>query len=255
MIQEIITTKNFIYKPFSGLTENERRVIIDCWKNPFCARFNAIKNPSQSVDELASKPEPSFSVMGENSECWFDTNYFRVVLDKNSKEVVGVCRFGMYFEKQNPNVWDFGLFNVVMNRWGEGLGVEILKDVCEMVKSQGIKYLYAGADNDNFGSYRAMIKNGFKYAGLDEDDDFEYRRDLTKPMPREEEIQEEWEKHKRRFIRRFGKKRYERLTKINDLTKEMIVRIKNGEDENKLVQEYYKICNAIEEFPEKPSGE
>ena len=170
MINEIIKTNNFIFKPFSTLNQKEREIIIKCWKNPFCARFNVIKNPTETVEELASKSEPKFSIFGKNLNCWYDTNYFRVVLDKNSGELLGVCRFGMYFEKQDPNVWAFGLFNVVMNRWGEGLGVKILKDVCEMAKSEGVKYLYAGADNDNFGSYRAMIKNGFKYVGLDEDE-------------------------------------------------------------------------------------
>ena len=38
---------------------------------------------------------------------------------------------------------------------------------------------------------------------------------------------------------------------VESYPKEMIERIKQGEDETKLVEEYYKICNQIEEFPEK----
>lgn len=255
MIDKVFGTKKFVYKSFSVLSEDEKMEIVKCWKNPFCARFNAIKNPTRVVKDLASKPEPTFSVIGKTNECWYDTNYFRVVFDRKTGELVGVCRIGMCFEKQNPNLWEFGLFNVLMKHWGRGVGVSMLQDVCEIVKCQGIKYICAGADNDNFASYRAMIKNGFKYAGLDSDGDFSYQRDLTKPMPSEEEIEEEWQKHVRRYIRKFGKGKFDRLNKINELIKEMLERIKHGENEESLLQEYYVICNSIEEFPEKPVGE
>ena len=99
-----------------------------------------------------------------------------------------------------------------------------------------------------------IIKSGLKYAGL-EDGDFVFRRDLTKPMSTQEEIDKEWEKHIRRYIRRFGKKRFNRLSKINSLTKEMVGRIKNGEDESGFIEEYFTICNQIEEFPEGCIGE
>lgn len=255
MIEKIIITKRFVFKPFSELTNKEKTVIIKCWKNPFCARFNAIKDPTATVEELANMPEPTFSIVEESMVSWYDTNYFRAVFDRSSGELVGVCRFGMCFERQRPDIWAFGLFNVVMNHWGEGLGSKILEDVCVITKQEGIKYLYASANNDNFGSYHAMIKNGFKYAGLDGDKDFEYRKDLTKLEPTKEEIEEEWEKHTRRYVRKFGKKKLERLVKINELTKEMVTRIKAGENEDKLVQEYYQICNDIEAFPESSSGE
>ena len=256
MYEQTIKTKRLIDKPFSALTKEEKEIIVECWRNPFCARFNAINNPSDTIEELIQRKEPTFSIknISEKSlEAFKDTNYFRVVFDINTGELIGVCRFGMYYEKQRRDVWDFALFNVLMKHWGKGYGVEMLSGVCEFAKSKGIKYLYASADNDNFGSYHAMIKSGFKYAGL-EADDFAFRRDLTKPMPTKEEINEEWQKHVRRYIRKFGKRRFDRLNKINELTKEMIYRIKTGESENLLIPQYYSICNSIEEFPEKCEG-
>ena len=53
----------------------------------------------------------------------------------------------------------------------------------------------------------------------------------------------------KRYLRKFGKKRYNRLSKINLLIKEMVKRIQSGEDEEKLVKEYFEKCNKIEEFP------
>ena len=257
MFEQTINTDRLIDKPFSLLTKEEKVIIVNCWKNPFCARFNAINNPRDTVEELSSRKEPTFSlkdISKKSLDAFNDTNYFRAVLNRNTGELIGVCRFGMYYEKQRKDVWDFALFNIMMKYWGKGYGVEMLSAVCEFAKMKGVKYLYAGADNDNFGSYHAMIKSGFKYAGL-EDGDFAFRRDLTKHMPTKEEIDEEWQKHIRRYIRKFGKRKFERLNKINELTKEMVDRIKRGEDETKLVEEYYKICNKIEEFPEKCIGE
>ena len=73
-------------------------------------------------------------------------------------------------------------------------------------------------------------------------------------MATNKEIEEEWQKHIRRYIRKFGKKRFNRLMKINHLIKEMVNRIKSGEDEDKLINEYYKICDELQEFPEKCEG-
>ena len=175
------------------------------------------------------------------------------IVIKNALSLVDEAFLFRKFEKQKRDVWDFAMPNVLMKHWGNGYGVEMLTGVCEFAKSKGVKYLYAGADNDNFASYHAMIKSGFKYAGL-EDGDFSFKRDLSKPMPTKQEIDEEWQKHIRRYIRKFGKRRFDRLNKINELTKEMLKKINNGGNEDTLIAEYYQICNSIEEFPEKCEG-
>lgn len=254
MKEKLFKTERLIEKPFSALTPSEKEEIVKGWKNPFCARFNAINDPSDTVEELSCRKEPTFTIVEKSGESFIDTNYFRAILDKKTNKIVGVCRFGMYYEMQRPDTWDFALFNVLMKYWGKGYGVEMLSGICEFAKAKGIKYLYGSADNDNFASYHAMIKNGFKYAGF-ENDDFAFRRDFSKPMPTKEEIEEEWQKHIRRYIRKFGKKRFDRLDKINKLIKKMIERMNEGEDEDLLVAEYYPICNEIEEFPEKCEGD
>lgn len=251
---EKIETKRLIFKPFSTISQEEKRIIVESWKNPFNARFNAICNPTSTCEEIACRKEPTFSIIEKSTPSFKDTNYFRVVFDKESGELVGVCRFGMYYTYQKKEIWDFALFNVVMKHWGKGYGAEMLQGVCEFAKQKGVKYLYAGASNDNFASYRTMIKNGFKYCGLSEGD-FEYRRDLSLPSPTSEEIESEWLLHIRRYIRKFGKKRYSRLMKISSLIQEMICKIKSGEDEKILTEKYFEICNKIEPFPEKCEGE
>lgn len=254
MFEQTIKTERLIDKPFSLLTKEQKDEIVKSWKNPFNARFNAINNPSDTIEEISSRKEPTFLVIEKSFESFKDTNYFRAVFDKKTGELIGVCRFGIYYEKQKLDTWDFALFNVLIKHWGKGYGVEMLSGVCKFAKTKGVKYIYASANNDNFGSYHAMINSGFKYSGLDEDGDFAFRRDLAKPMPTKEEINEEWQKHIRRYIRKFGKRRFDRLNTINKLTKEMHERIKAGEDEDKLVKEYYDICNQIEAFPEKCKG-
>ena len=254
MFEKTIKTKRLIDKPFSLLTQQQKEKIIQCWKNPFCARFNAINHPSKTIEDLSSRKEPTFSIVEKSRESFIDTNYFRAIFNKDTDELIGVCRFGMYYEKQRKDIWDFALFNVLIEHWGKGYGVEMLSGVCNFAKTKGIKYLYAGANNDNFASYHAMIKSGFKYAGLS-DGDFEYKIDLTLAIPTKDETDQEWNKHIKRYIRKFGKKKYNRLMKINTLTKEMVKRIKNGENETKIIEEYYNICNKIEEFPEICQGD
>ena len=253
MIMKLFETERLIEKSFSELTDEEKQGIVRSFKNPFNARFNAIDNPYTTVEEISTRKEPTFSGIGKTLDTFKDTNYFRAFFDKFSGELVGVSRFGVYYKKQKIDIWDFAMFNVLMKHWGRGYGVEMLKGICDFAITKGVKYIYAGADHDNFGSYHAMIKSGFKYSGT-EDGDFEYRRDLSIPFPTEKQINEEWEKHIRRYIRKYGKKRFNRLMKINNLTKEMVNRIKNGENEDELIMKYYKICNELQEFPEKSTG-
>jgi len=252
---KVIETERLFFKPFSALTKEEKKEIAKSWKNPFNARFNAINKPLTTAEEISTRKEPTFSLIGKNFEAFKDTNYFRAVFNKETKELIGVCRFGMYYELQQVNTWDFALFNVFLKHWGNGYGVEILRGVCDFAKNEGVKYIYAGASNDNFSSYHAMIYSGLKYCRVDDDEDFEFRRDLTKEMPTKVDMEEEWQKHIRRYIRKFGKKRYNRLDEINKLIKEMVQRIHAGENEDELVKIYYEKCNKIEEFPERSEGD
>ena len=50
----------------------------------------------------------------------------------------------------------------------------------ELARSEGVKSFVGGADMENYGSYKAMIKNGFDFVGYDEDGDYRYISDLSK---------------------------------------------------------------------------
>ena len=256
MIPEVIETERLIFKPFRMLSIEEKLEIGKSWANPFNARFNGQRNPYTSVESLASLNEPTF----RNFEDAYDVMYFRAVFDKKTEELVGTCRLGKYWKSENFDTWDFG-FNVILKHWCKGYGVDILKTICELARKEGAKFMRGGACNDNFGSYNAMVKNGFRYNDLDEDRDFQFLLDLSAPPRTKEEIKREWDDFIKIYDTRpdeenatFGKEKRLKLKKINDLIKEMVARIQAGEDEDKLVAEYFEICNALVEFPEKSVG-
>ena len=257
---KIIETERLILKPFSTLSEEEKKKIGKSWKNPFNARFNGQRKPYSAVEEISKREEPTFSIIEKSNESYYDTMYFRAVFDKETGDLIGTCRFGMYYKTQSLLTWDFG-FNIILKHWSKGYGVELLKGICDFAHNNGACFMVGGASNDNFGSYHAMVKSGFVYNGIDSDNDFQFMRNLTLPMPNQQEINKEWEKHIQRYIERkdekhnkFGAEKYNKLNEINALIKEMVNRIHNGEDEDKLVKEYYKKCKSILKFPEKSVG-
>lgn len=257
MLPEIIETERLIFKPFKMLKPEEKLEIGKSWANPFNARFNSQRNPYTSVERLASLNEPTF----KNFEDAYDVMYFRAVFDKKTEELVGTCRLGKYWNSKNLDTWDFG-FNIILKHWCKGYGVEILKTICELAKQEGAKFMRGGASNDNFGSYKAMVKNGFRYDGIDEPDhDFQFKLDLSASPRTKEEIKQEWDNLIELYDNRadeedatFGLEKRLKLEEINTKIKQMVERIQAGEDEDKLVAEYYEICNAIVEFPEKSVG-
>ena len=151
-------SKRLVFKPFSALSAQERQIVGDSWANPFNARYNAMKDPYASVNELASTPEPTFN----NIEDYYDSMYFRVAFEKESGKIVGTCRFGKYHSADTDKTWDFG-FNVLLNSWYKGYGVEMVAAIIEYAKKCGVTEIIGGADIENYGSYKAMVKNGFEY--------------------------------------------------------------------------------------------
>lgn len=245
----VIETERLILKPFYSLKDNEelKEELIKSWDNPFNARYNADPDSRKSVEDLIARCEPTFTSL----ESYYDTMFFRVVYDKNTGELIGSCRFGKYPESDSMDTWDFG-FNVLLRHWGKGYGTEMVKKIIEIARSEGAKFVRGGADNDNFASYHAMVKNGFKYIGIDNDDDFEFQLDLTKPTPSKEECEKEWQEHIDRYKDRknenglvFGPEKYEDLQDINRLVKEMVAEIQAGGDEDALIQDYNEKVEAI----------
>lgn len=248
----IIETERLILKPFSSLKDNEQQKeeLIKSWDNPFNARYNAEPDSRKSVEDLMAKDEPSFTVIGKGKDFYYDTMFFRVAYDKVTGELIGSCRFGKYPESKTMKKWDFG-YNVLLRHWSKGYGTEMVKKIIEIAREEDAKYIRGGADNDNFGSYHGMVKNGFKYIGIDKDKDFEFQLKLSK-TPSKEDCEKEWKKHIKRYIKRkskkgrvFGPEKYEDLQEINRLIKEMVAKIQKGGDEDSLVKQYNEKVEAI----------
>lgn len=245
MIPEIFETERLMFKPFRDLSEEQKKLIGKSWANPFNARYNSMRDPYGAVNDLASRPEPTFTDLEE----YYDYMCYRVAFSKQTGEVVGTCRFGKYHASETLDVWDFG-FNVLLNHWGKGYGVEILSAILEQSKKAGAKQMVGGADIENYGSYKAMVRNGFEFVGYDEYGDYAYLLDLQKAPRTKEQIDLEWQKHIERSKKDFGEDKFNRLELINSKIAEMVKRIQNGEDEDILVKEYFEKLNNIEKFKE-----
>jgi len=243
MIKEIFESERLIFKPFSTLTEEEKEIVAKSWNNPFNARYNAMKDAKGSVEELSKSAEPTFKDLNNYSDCM----YFRVAFDKSTGEIIATCRFGKYHRSKTNDCWDFG-FNVVLSRWYKGYGVEIIGKMLELARSEGVKSFVGGADIENYGSYKSMIKNGFDFVGYDEDGDYRYIADLSKPAKTKTEIDKTWANHIEMTKKDLGIDKFNRLEAINKKIAEMVKRIQSGENEDELVRIYFEELNEIEEF-------
>ncbi|MBQ8909062.1 MAG: GNAT family N-acetyltransferase [Clostridia bacterium] len=243
MTNTIFETERLLLKPFSMLSKEEKQIVGDSWANPFNARYNAMRDPYGSVEELCKLSQPTFKNLTE----YYDYMYFRVAFSKETSEIIGTCRFGQYHKCTDNSTWDFG-FNVLLKHWFKGYGVEILSCIGDIAKACGVKTIRGGADMENFGSYKAMVKNGYEYVGYDEDGDYEYLLDLSKPTKSKAEIEQIWQAHLERTKQDLGAIKFINLQFINSQIVEMVKRIQSGEDENALVEKYLNHLNAIEEF-------
>lgn len=240
---EIFESERLILKPFSMLTDEEKQIVGKSWSNPFNARYNAMRDAYGSVEELSKQAEPTF----KNLEDYDDCMYFRVAFLKSTGELVATCRFGKYHKSSTTDFWDFG-FNVLLKHWFKGYGVEIANKIIEIAKSRGVNKINGGADIENYGSYKAMVKNGFEFVGYDDDGDYNYVLDLNKPTKTKEEIAKIWQEHLDRTKKDFGEDKFNRLTRVNEKIVEMVKRIQQGEDEDVLVQKYFEELNKVDPF-------
>lgn len=243
MINKIFESERLIFKPFSSLTEEQKVIIAKSWDNPFNARYNAMRDARGSVEELSKSAEPTFQDLNNFDDCM----YFRVAFDSKTNEIIGTCRFGKYYKSETNDCWDFG-FNVLLKHWYKGYGAEVLGKIIELAKQEGIKSFVGGADIENYGSYKAMIKNGFEYAGYDEDGDYKYILDLNKPAKTQTEIDKTWANHLDMTKKDLGIDKFNCLEEINKKIAEMVSKIQAGENEDKLVKAYFEELNKIEEF-------
>lgn len=245
------------FRPFRELNPEQLHQIGKSWANPINARYNAMRDPYGSAIELANLDEPTFS----NKDDYYDNMYYRAVFKKGTEELIGTCRFGC------DKVWDFG-FNILLKHWFEGYGVKILQHIVEVERAHGATRIRGGADIENFGSYKAMVKCGFVMnKDLDNDGDFEYWLEDVQNhiMPTSEEINNRWKHHMSRAKQEFGtvlltdsdekrvskelsKVRMRGLSDINDLVLALVQGIKAGGDEDVLTEEYWQKIKFIHEL-------
>ncbi len=236
-------SERLIYKPFSAITDIENNIIGKSWANPFNARYNSMKNPYGSVQELSQISEPTFTNLNE----YYDCMYYRVIFSKQTGELIGTCRFGKWYKCDNLDVWDAGA-NILLKYWSDGYGEEVLGAMVKIAQEHGAKYFVGVADIENFGSNKIMIKNSFDFVEIDEDGDYFCKLDLSKPKKSKEEIKENWQFYLTKVQECVGEEKLQRLQLVNSKIKELISRIKTGEDEDNLVKMYFEQLNAIEKF-------
>ncbi len=252
------------FRPFRELSPEQLHEIGRSWANPINARYNEMRDPYGSAIELAGLDEPTFS----NKDDYYDNMYYRAVFKKGTEELIGTCRFGC------DEVWDFG-FNILLKHWFEGYGVKILQHIIEVERAHGATRIRGGADIENFGSYKSMVKCGFVMSkDLDKDGDFEYWLEDVQNhiMPTSDEIEKNWKHHLKRANEEFGtvklngtdEKRISvelsnvrmlGLGDINKLVSTLVQGIKAGGDEDILTLEYWAkikyISDLLADFKER----
>jgi len=231
------TDDNLEFVRFDTLSDKERLIIGNSWDNPFNARYNHMRDPYGSVNEIATYEEPPLK-----------DNYFRVVRKKDTQEIVGTCRFGKYHAATDNNTWDFG-FNILLRHWFNGYGAEILRTIIELAKKEKVKTIIGGADIENFGSYKAMVKNGFQYDDVDNMGDYRYILDVkSHTPPTQQQIKDRWDNHMAMAKKDLGEKKVQLLEYINKEIFKLVQEIKAGGNEIALTKAYYDKLSELEPF-------
>lgn len=259
----MISNRELEFVPFRELTEEELHLIGKSWANPINARYNGMRDPYGSAIELSKLEEPTFI----DKDNYYDHNYYRAVFIKRNdgtgnREMIGTCRYGNY------EVWDFG-FNILLKHWFEGFGAQILSHIIECEREAGATRIRGGADIENFGSYKAMVRNGFVMSRnpdeeLDSDGDFEYWLEDVQNYTSiaENDVDRNWEYHMERANARLGKIRMQCLDDVNNLVFDLVKKLKAGGDEDKLVAEYmpkidklYALASKLQERQQNGESE
>ena len=220
----LIETDRLILRPFSKKDVDRIHM---AWSNPQSYRYNSIDWDRDAVEELVGAELPT------------DYGMYLLVAELKQNvgklkkgQIVATCRFGSPgFPENNNEHWGFGycvfrsddkldytLEDIRQTYKQDGLtrddlyqghqfGQEMLEAIIFEAKNLGVKYIEDGADINNHGSLKVMIKNGFVHKmemdkegnliDVDEDCDFTYTLDLTKPTQEltKEEISSRWEQH------------------------------------------------------------
>lgn len=179
-------TKNYVLRRFEK--EDAHRIFC-AWNNPQSYRYNSIDWNESSVQNMVNYSWPNQWGM-----------YFMVLQDEQTGNIVATCRFGTP-DKNNKNEWDFGystfrsddkqnytlddLRNVFKNGvtpdklcWGKGYCSIMLDAIIKIAQKEGVQRLISGADGQNWGSQKVMMKNGFSFYEIEDDGDVDFILEL-----------------------------------------------------------------------------
>ena len=272
MLDNIFETERLIIRRFGydkqgqKLNLNKRKEealrIFKSWSNPQNYRYNEITWDFEDVNEMFDYDFPTDWGM-----------YYMIAELKETGEIVATCRFGQYYDDETNSIWDFG-YNVLRGDdkesytledvqkvffdnglikdevyWGKGYANEILGLIMSLARNEGKKKLRSGADIDNFGSIKAMVKKGFTFSCIDEDGDPCMEYDLYSYDDKEiskEKIESNWKE----YLKIINSKRDEFQDKINEnyidqysnaLTYYFLSKISKGINENDITKDLGKL--------------
>ena len=205
MVPERIETERLILRKFK---KEDVDKIYKSWSNPQNYRYNEITWNKDEVAKMLNYEWPT---------SW--GNYYFIAEDKKTGETVATPRFGKYWNsKPEDMVWDFG-YNAFRSddkgeytvedikkafapngvtkdkNWGRGYASEMIGAVLDVAKQEGVKSFNVGASIKNYASLKVMLKNGFEFSKIDEDNDYELILDLTKDIkiPTKEQMEKIWD--------------------------------------------------------------
>lgn len=181
--------------------------IFMAWNNPQSYRYNSVEWDEKGVLDICKYSHPSKYGM-----------YYMVLEDKTLGEIVGTCRFGDYnWASDDTEIWGFGycvfreddkdsysvedirktyeqdgLFRDTRYQ-NKGYGQKMLSIILDLAVKKGVKTIRDGADINNDGSLKVMIKNGFTHlmqvdndgnpTTVDKEFDYEFTLDLQNGIP------------------------------------------------------------------------
>lgn len=109
----------------------------------------------------------------EKPDEWKDGFYFSV-FEKETDTIVGTaCLFQI-----DGGLWGIG-YTISHNHWRLGYATELVNGLCEYAKTIGVKTISSSVAQENIGSVKACMNNGFKIHCEDvfrkRDSDIEYK--------------------------------------------------------------------------------
>lgn len=128
-----------------NVSKKDAKDIYDIWKENNEYMSDPIDN-IEEVKEICKKHEKE------------EKAFLRVILLKQSKEIIGTCCFG---NTKRIDEWGFG-YSIKKSKWGNGYATEVVQAIISLGKDFGIKSFLSEAATENKGSIKVLEKVGMK---------------------------------------------------------------------------------------------